>query len=170
MLVVISVLFHLFMLEKNIMVIVFVDLKTRLYHCRKANTVVYKTKKPAKIMDPQNCVQMPLSCIATNLVMEPALYTGRFNVQAILIIAWMIILTKTLCLPVMASSDVKHSALAPLKSSHMVLANMVMVMWIVGAAIVGKGMVPNSTTSNAQFLITIDLFMFGSKKNLATLV
>ena len=69
-----------------ILVIVFVDLKIRLYLIRKASTVVFKTKILAMIRHTQNCVQMLLFCMTTNLVMGPA-DVSRFNVQAILIIA-----------------------------------------------------------------------------------
>jgi len=98
---------------------------------------------------------MLLFCITTNLVMGPAEAT-RFNVQAILIIAWTINLT-ALCLPVMASSDVKNPALAPLNSSHIITTepSYLAVVVVVDAVIVGKGMVPNSTTSNARSLVTM---------------
>ena len=68
-------------------VIVFVDLKAKLYLSKKTITVVYKTKKLANIMMTQNCVQMLLFCMTTNLVMGPV-DAAKFNVQAILIIAW----------------------------------------------------------------------------------
>ena len=114
-----------------------------------------KLRKPQNRGKPQNCVQMQLSCMATNLVMEPAHLT-RFNVQAILIIAWTILL-EAFFLSVMASIDVKNSALAPLKSSNIMTKKTIFLAVVVmaHAAIVRKGMGPNSTTSNAQSLISI---------------
>ena len=92
------------------MVLVFVDLKIRLYLGEKTSTVVYKIKTLAKLRDPQNCVQMLLFCLTTNHVMEIAPRTlTKFNVQEILIIA---LTHLSMGLGVMAGSGVKNTALA----------------------------------------------------------
>ena len=159
-----SVISNTELIEAFIAVIVFVDLKIRLYLFQ--TTVVYKTKKLAKITKPQNCVQMLLFCMNTNLVMGAAII-AIFNVQAILIIACTLLLS-ALRLPVMASRGVKNPVLAPLKSSHIMTIepSFLAIVHMRGfhAAIAGKGMAPNSTTFNAQSLSTEPLM------TLATLV
>ena len=131
-------------------VIVIVDLKIRPSLWQETSIVVYKIKTLAKLRNPQNCVQMLLFCIITNLVMGVAKIT-RFNVQTILIIALTQIPSLASRLRVMASSDVKNIALSALKSSHIMTTqtSFLVIVLLVHVVIAGKGMGPNSTTSNA---------------------
>ncbi len=74
----------------------------------------------------------------------------RFNVQATLIIAWTANNHITLSLLVMGSSDVKNTALAPLKTFLIMTTKPSHLAVVMGAVFAGKGMGPNSTTSNAH--------------------